>query len=1274
MKNKYTSIKLVELNNLALKYQDSGDLQKAESLFFELLKRSPKNITALYNLGCLYLRAKNYSSAISKFVAAINICGFNDDIFFNLKLAIASNTTSVAEMEKAINELKDNLIRAFFLAELYFLSLKFIKSLHYYSKCIDIVVRQQDALANIFFSIERLKSTSKTRYFREQLRRRLVPDITILESQFTAALKLKLLERQDTLFKLVSKSQDISDSGRISCATYLRDRRRKYEAMSYVKEISRHSKEYINATEIQALIHLDTGKADIAIILLEKILEKFPTSTAINSSLIFAMDLAFGYTTDQLQRQRLRFASFFPRATYDFSTKKQWDGSRKLRIGYMSGDFFMHSASKVFGHLIFFHDSKNFDVFCYSNRVDVDDDIYTKKFKKNSYFKNIYGLRDTEVVDLVRRDELDILVDLSGHSGGNRLPVFAQRCAPIQISAWGYIGGTGLQEMDYIIADDYLIKPEEVIFYRESVVYAPRVVAFYSIERFPAVTKTPALSSRIVTFGSFNRLAKINDRVITIWSAILNRIPRSVLFIKSPDFDEESMASNFIAKFLEFGIPKDRIIIGGSSPWFDHLTTFRQVDISLDPFPHGGGVTTLESLMMGVPVVCLAHPTVTGRLSGSLLSDLGLTDWIATDETEYIEIACKMSANLGHVAKLRMSLRDKFLRSNVGSYTRYTRFIEAKYLELVCLGIARNQVSRDQANVLIEKVQYFIELKYYQNAINVLESLVIQLDEKAELLNTIGVCYKNIGNYSSALEKYKQALQINPNFSEVYNNIGLLLQKIGKAQEAEDAFLAAIRLSPDNCSQPLNNLGVLYRDKGRYFDSLQKFFKAISLNRDIHNAAINMCAVLREVGSVKDSVAGLQNICNKFPDDKNALVQLAFGLDLLPQTTLADAHRVRKQLAKTFKLQHGTEAKSIERDKKSKVHIGYVSGDFRRHSASKVFGGLVCGHDRSRFLVSCFANQSESVSDEYTAFFQSNVDNFLFVHDKSDSDLADMILRMGVDILVDLSCITHGNRLSLFALKPAPVQLSGWGYLGGCGISQIDFVVGDEVLLPPGDETNFPEKFLRLKSALNYFCIEPLPDAVSPPCIFNGYVTYGSFNRISKISDLCLEVWSKIAKADTSSRFVFKSAELSDLKVRNFFADKLVSFGFELSRVLLVGGTTWAEHMAYFNTIDLSLDPFPHGGGVSTLESIVMGVPVLALRWPTLVGRLSSSILINAGLGQFVFEESQFYIEKALLFSAEVQDYVLLRKNLRQSLRSSIVFNTQDYVNDVEQNYLALFG
>lgn len=402
-----------------------------------------------------------------------------------------------------------------------------------------------------------------------------------------------------------------------------------------------------------------------------------------HNNMIFAMDLMSGQTTESLQAERRRWDAKHAKNLLQhkpFTNDTDWN--RKLRIGYVSADFREHSASHGFGGMLTAYDKDQFEVYCYANILRKEDRI-TDIFRDNATaWRDISGLTDDAAAKIIRDDKIDILVDLSGFSGGNRLLLFARKPAPIQVTAWGYATGTGMKAMDYLFSDPVLIPEAERHHYVEKVRYLPVFMGGWFADPFPDVVDLPALESGIITFGSFNRMVKVTDETMQVWIEVLRSVPNSRLVIKDSDLID-GLSRKRVAKYFEdAGIPESRIFMQGGTTWPEHMLAFGQIDIALNPFPQGAVITAIEGLLMGVPLIALRWPTLGGRSSVSILHTLGLHDWIAETEADYVRIAVEKAQQIQQLAKLRHELREKVKNSIICATKVYAQVVESQYRDI----------------------------------------------------------------------------------------------------------------------------------------------------------------------------------------------------------------------------------------------------------------------------------------------------------------------------------------------------------------------------------------------------------------------------------------------------------------------------------------------------------------------------------------------------------------------------------------------------------------
>jgi predicted O-linked N-acetylglucosamine transferase (SPINDLY family) len=349
-------------------------------------------------------------------------------------------------------------------------------------------------------------------------------------------------------------------------------------------------------------------------------------------------------------------------------------------IGYVSSDFREHSAAQAFGPTLSNHDRSQVEVVCYSCWPGEDE--RTREFKRLAdKWRDASRYSDDRLADEIRRDRIDILIDLSGHSSGNRLAVFARKPAPIQVTAWGHATGTGLATIDYLFSDPVALPPAARRGFSEKIYDLPCLITMTPPPYDLPPTDPPVLSRQFVTFGMFNRLIKISEPAIAVWAQVLQRVPHSRLLVKGAGLSD-ALQNQLQGQFESHGVRSERIGFLPLTPRKEHLLAYDEVDICLDPFPQNGGVSTWEALHRGVPVVAMLGNTIPNRLSGAILSSIGMSGWVGANVEEYLEIAVKYAGMPEDLRQLRHELPGMIENSASGNGVCYARAVEAAYREM----------------------------------------------------------------------------------------------------------------------------------------------------------------------------------------------------------------------------------------------------------------------------------------------------------------------------------------------------------------------------------------------------------------------------------------------------------------------------------------------------------------------------------------------------------------------------------------------------------------
>jgi predicted O-linked N-acetylglucosamine transferase (SPINDLY family) len=356
------------------------------------------------------------------------------------------------------------------------------------------------------------------------------------------------------------------------------------------------------------------------------------------------------------------------------------DPGRPLRVGYVSPDFREHSVAYFLEPLLANHGSSAVEVFCYSEVAQPDQ--RTERFQALAdHWRPTVGLSDHGLAQLIREDNIDILVDLAGHTANNRLLAFAEKPAPVQASWLGYGATTGMSAIDYRITDAITDPEGAEAHYSETLLRLPDAFFCYAPPAdAPEVAPPPVLAQGHITFGSFNNLAKLTPQGVEVWASILRAVPDSRLLIKRMHRVDKATLGRYLELFAEHGIRAERLEL---VPWIPgragHLGTYGRVDIALDPFPYNGGTTSLEALWMGVPFVTLRGNRFISRMGASILTQLGLPELIAESEADYVAKAVALASDRERLTELRSELRPTMAASPLCDAPSFARKMETAY-------------------------------------------------------------------------------------------------------------------------------------------------------------------------------------------------------------------------------------------------------------------------------------------------------------------------------------------------------------------------------------------------------------------------------------------------------------------------------------------------------------------------------------------------------------------------------------------------------------------
>ena len=499
------------------------------------------------------------------------------------------------------------------------------------------------------------------------------------------ALQLRgdLKEAEDTFAQAVKLSPD-SEGAHLHLAVVRREQGRPVDAEGPARQAVALAPTMQEGWFVLGGVLGDQGRHAEAVQHFRKVLTIQADDDAAWSGVLFSMNYSEQFSASELFEEHVKYGERFRRAPAMAVDAARLAPGHRIRIGYLSPDFWLHPVAHFMAPILSHHDHGRFEVFCY--HTGKSEDAMTARLKSGAdHWRHLAGVSDGDLERTLRTDELDILVELTGHSDHQRLAVLATRVAPAQVTYLGYPNTTGVAAIDYRITDARADPPgESDRLHVEKLIRLPETFLCYATPAVEAQTPAaPFHSNGHVTFGSFNNFAKLSPITIKLWSRILAFLPNSRLLIKTRGLQDPGLRRLLLTRFEQHGINADRITL--MPPVLDrrqHLQTYGQVDIALDPFPYHGTTTTMEALWMGVPVVTLAGDRHASRVGVSILSALGLVDLVATTEDEYVQISARLAGADSELDGLRRSLRSRLTNSPLTDGARFTAHLEHAYLEM----------------------------------------------------------------------------------------------------------------------------------------------------------------------------------------------------------------------------------------------------------------------------------------------------------------------------------------------------------------------------------------------------------------------------------------------------------------------------------------------------------------------------------------------------------------------------------------------------------------
>lgn len=562
------------------------------------------------------------------------------------------------------------------------------------------------------------------------------------------------------------------------------------------------------------------------------------------------------------------------------------------------------------------------------------------------------------------------------------------------------------------------------------------------------------------------------------------------------------------------------------------------------------------------------------------------------------------------------------------------------------------------------------------------------------------------GQFEEAEKYASRGVKLAPEMAKMQYNLAVALRKKGDIVEAIDANRKALNLDPKDINI-INNLGAMLNDTKQPEEAYEVFSKGLLIDNTVERLISNRAMSLVSLGRWKEAIGeynkikadtqlsgyylGLADLHIELKQYEKALHILEKGIInctfnpsfykvymLLQCYWYDEDNKKSSELARSYndlispKVDESIAIKdSINTD--GKLRIGYVSPDFSNHSVARFFEPLIERHSKT---IESYCYYNFPNEDELTLRIKEQADHWRCVARMSDSEAVEQIQKDGIDILVDLAGYTDNDRLSLFAKKPAPVQVTWLGFGDTTGLSAIDYRIVDKITDPSDvKENHYSETLYRLPSAfLAYKGDDSIEASKISPFENNGYITFGSFNNLDKVTKSVISTWAEILTKVKNSRLILKAKQFQFDEPKEFYLQWFKDYGIDSSRIKLIGRTeSVADHLALYSNIDICLDTFPYNGTTTTCEALWMGPPVITFLGDKHVARVGATLLHHVDLDGLVAQDIPSYVDLAISLANDTEKLKSLRRGMRERIRTSELCNHQRFAKDMEQAYLNMW-
>jgi protein O-GlcNAc transferase len=535
----------------------------------------------------------------------------------------------------------------------------------------------------------------------------------------------------------------------------------------------------------------------------------------------------------------------------------------------------------------------------------------------------------------------------------------------------------------------------------------------------------------------------------------------------------------------------------------------------------------------------------------------------------------------------------------------------------------------------------------------------------------IGLVEYERGNVDTAVRWWNELARLEPGNPEPHINLGTLRQKEHRHEQAVSHFRDAVRRAPDDLGANLK-LGLILSTTGHVSEAMQIGERLARLSPNRPEGFSLLANGLHEQGLCEQSRAAFDEALSKKTDDTtligNALFSSLYS-DALSDTEILKIHSELSLKLHQLATQNDEPVRCTVRirDAGSRIRVGYLSPDLLKHPVGYFVEPILTYHDRENFEVICYSDNAST--DELTKRLRNLELTWHECSAWSDGRLEEQIRSDELDILIDLCGHTAKNRAMLLARKPAPILATYLGYPGKTERPANDWLIADHHLCPSEQKIDSHERIARLGNC--FLCYQPQPDSpdvAQPPFEKNGFITFGSFNHLAKLTDSTIRLWSRVLDAVPDSRLVLKALPLADKETRDLTQRRFADCGIDTTRIDPLPPTVpLSAFLAEYSRMDIALDTVPYNGGTTTCDALWMGVPVVTLPGGRFCSRMGASVLSSVGLKEFVATNSNDFVRLAAALAADTQRLRTIRSSLRNQVQDSLLCNSEEFSRNFEE-------